>query len=266
MINHLLKMVYFMFVESVPSVACLDPFVPYSLHAPQDNVPFLRYFHDDSAIDIPHASLSMHSKERESHLISPQIALDIKSQIEEIVFLSPKDYAHRGQDLYKPDFISSTHSNDQMLIGQKGLFAIKHMPAYHVIGLYAGYYLKNMQEFESLYQSMHPVLVDRYMHACTLAGFPAISGYVAGNYTSYINDWRPFGEDGGEDAGDERSDLQQLQINRQNTVSVIFQIKDLYLVAYVTIKEVLKGQEFLTDYGDGYWEREDFIKKAMKEN
>ena len=233
-----------------------DPFLPFSLHNPMDNVPFLRDIHTENAIDINHHDVKMESKQREAHLIPNVVAQQIKQQISHLLSLPADEYAAVGRKKYMAKSLDNHNCDNDILCGQKGLFAASDLPAYMVIGIYAGYYLQNVQDFEMAYDRMNPVLVDRYMHSCNEFGSPAVSAYIAGNYMSYVNDWRPYGFE-------KMENLSELQEQRQNALSVIGQSEDKYFVAYVTIKPIWTGEEILTDYGSGYWEREDFIKKSL---
>jgi hypothetical protein len=69
-----------------------DPFLPFSLHNPMDNVPFLRDIHTEQAIDINHHDIKMESKEREAHLIPNVVAQQIKQQISCIKTIIMSEY------------------------------------------------------------------------------------------------------------------------------------------------------------------------------
>lgn len=235
-----------------------DPFLDFSEHNVADNVPFLRTLGGEDAIYINHEKVKVFPKEHEAHLI-PNLALfKIENQVKEVLQLSLDDYARRGESIYKMVEISEKNSKNELLYGQKGLFATNHIDAFTVLGIYAGYYITDPKEFDQIYQKFHPILVDRYMHGCRRDGLPAVSGYVGGNYMSYINDWRPHNFD-------ELPELKIVQETRQNCLSLIGQADETYFVIYIAINNIWKDEEIFTDYGKGYWEREKFIKDNVLE-
>lgn len=234
-----------------------DPFLELTQHNPTDNVPFLQNPYDEnSAIELDYHDIVISPKEHQEHIFPNIICEAIKLETMDVLKLSPAKYALEGRKKYTPHILTEKNSDNPILYGQQGLFAIRDIPAFQVIGIYAGRYLENVLDLENEYNVLHPVLVDRYMHACSAAGIPAISAYGCGNYMSLINDWRPAGLDS-------LADIEEEKHKRCNCTSMIGKSHGKYFVVYVSLAYIWKDEQILTDYGDGYWMREEYIQKSI---
>ena len=113
-----------------------------------------------------------------------------------------------------------------------------------------------VKDFAHLYNKLNPVLCDRYMHACDIAGHPAICAYMAGNYMSYINDWRPMGC-----CSDE--EMSAIKSKRHKVTSLLCESVGYKFVAVVTTDSIWENDEIFTDYGENYWAREAYIREGI---
>ncbi|MEM6603375.1 MAG: hypothetical protein AAF621_04925 [Pseudomonadota bacterium] len=236
-----------------------DPFSALSEHSARDDVHFLQDPNKEGGyFELNKHSLTVTVKEHNEHLIPNVVLEQIKNQVAHLISLSPQEYAFAGRKKYEPRELSEKNCDNPIMYGQMGLFSIIDMPPFTVVGIYAGRYLAEIKDFEAEYNRVHPVLADRYMHACDIKGYPGICAYMSGNYMSYVNDWRPIDYQ-------ERSkeDLDALKSKKHNVISLIGESLGHKFIIYVSIDNIWENDEILTDYGDGYWEREAFINEHI---
>lgn len=241
-----------------------DPFMPFSEHAPEDNIPFLREPVNQKVLEINPHTISIMVKDKDQRYVPENKLMDIQKNVTSLLELSYNDYAENRAAVYSPDIMQIPEKNKlvsdtQSFYEQKGLFAKADIPALTVIGIYAGHYINSLEELEFEYKKSHPVLAGRYMNACDREGFPAISAYMCGNYMSYINDWRPF------DGDHSVEQLIALKDEKQNVISLIGNDGRYKFIFYVAIQDIPKNTEILTDYGQGYWDNEADIKSRVIE-
>lgn len=240
-----------------------DPFQSLSEHDPRDDVPFLKDpYKEDNYFSLDPHNVKVTPKTEDTYLFPNLVCEQIKKQVSNIITMKPYEYAANGRKKYAVRELDIKNCDNEELYGQKGLFAITDLPIYTVLGLYAGYYLDDVKDFEHLYNKMNPVLCDRYMHACAIEGHPAICGYMAGNYMSYINDWRPMGH-----CPDD--DLSAVKEKRHKVTSLLCESAGYKFIAIVTTDSIWENDEIFTDYGENYWVREAYIRESilgLKEN
>ena len=178
----------------------------------------------------------------------------IYNQISSLFMLSHEAYTHYQNEFFQPKILNSTNCNNPILYEQYGLFTKIPIAQYQILGFYSGIYVASVLELEYLLTQFDIITIGRYGNACVKDGIPVICGHYNGNYMSVINDWRPF-----EWSQHKPDYLQTLKENKQNVNSVIIQSGDYYFIAYIASCAINENTEILTDYGDGYWEREQKI-------
>jgi hypothetical protein len=143
--------------------------------------------------------------------------------------------------------LTPANSSNLALFGQKGVFSRYDIPAFTVLGPYAGRLIKDSALVDRELRLFPDYQLQRYLFSCSKeGGFPYISGFGSGNIITLINDCRPASQN-----MPVESNLSWFEM--QNCCSIIIKTQTLSGVFYVSTKSIPKGSEILVDYGDGFW-------------
>lgn len=144
----------------------------------------------------------------------------------------------------------------QELIGQKGIFAVKDIPAWTVLGYYSGIYFTTHEE-KKRYERNNGDGFKTYVYSLPDVDMPRVSAFIYGNDLSLINAGTVY-------IGTARSIAHE--IFEKCSVSCVYAKSLEYpdaeyvsdpekydLVSYVTNRKIKKGEQLLTNYGHDYW-------------
>lgn len=178
----------------------------------------------------------------------------ISEQVSRLFMLSMESYVDYQQNYVHPKMLTAQNCNNPLLYGQYGLFAKAPLGQYQVIGFYSGVYATSHAQLEYMLTKYDFLTIGRYGNACHVDGMPAICGHYNGNYMSLINDWRPL-------KWYEQSSelLEKTKEERYNSNTIIAQSGDYFFIVNVTNKQIDADTEIITDYGVGYWQREEDV-------
>ena len=154
----------------------------------------------------------------------------------------------------KPSLLTYDNCDNPALQGQYGIFACQDIPALSFLGFYSGLYITSDDILDYVFMQYNDLHIARYGQRCQQEGYPVICGHYGGNYMSVINDWRPF-----KWYEYEENYLEEVKQEHHNSETIIVQVDDIFLIAYIAKKDIPAGVELITDYGQGYWEREEQI-------
>ena len=172
-------------------------------------------------------------------------------QLSSLFMMSHESYIQYQASFFYPQILTSDNCNNKILYGQYGLFAKTQIQQYQVLGFYSGLYATSNNQLEYLLTQYDFLTLGRYGNACKKEGLPVICGHCNGNYMSVINDWRPLRW-----YEYDTEELKKIKNSSYNSNSIVVQSGDYYFVVYVATKDISANHELITDYGEGYWERE----------
>ncbi len=148
------------------------------------------------------------------------------------------------------------HNWPQALIGQKGIFATKDIPAWTVLGYYSGIYFTTHAEIKT-YEHNNGDGFKTYVYSLPEVDMPRISAFMHGNDLSLINAGTVY-------VGTPHSIAHELF--EKCSVSCVYAKSLEYpdkayvadsekfdLVSYVTNRDIKKGEQLLINYGYNYW-------------
>jgi hypothetical protein len=184
----------------------------------------------------------------------------ILKQLNYVANLSDDARGHYLTSLTEGKFIDAQeckkHNWPQELIGQKGIFAIKDIPAWTVLGYYSGIYFTTHAERET-YEYNNGDAFKTYVYSLPDVDMPRISAFMYGNDLSLINAGTVY-------VGTAYSIAHELF--EKCSVSCVYAKSLEYpdtayvddpekfdLVSYVTNRDIKKGEQLLINYGYNYW-------------
>jgi hypothetical protein len=175
----------------------------------------------------------------------------IYEQVSRLFMLSMESYVEYQEQYVYPVILDKDNSSNPILHGQYGLFAKNPIEEYQVIGFYSGIYASSHTELGYMLTQYDFLTLGRYGNACHIDGIPVICGHYNGNYMSLINDWRPF-----KWYEYDENILETIKDQKYNCNTIIASSGDYFFVINVANKKIDMNTEIITDYGKGYWQRE----------
>lgn len=189
-------------------------------------------------------------------------AMQLKENINRLVKLSIKERRNYMEHLTEIHYVTEQdcleHVCDKELIGHRGLFANQDIPAFTVIGVYAGVFLRSPEELEFL-QNYFPMnhIEDYLFRVAEEEEWPKISAFGVGNRLTIANSVSNF-KSGLSKAQDEiktrRTLITTYGKSREcpfREISSKSECPDVLFL--VTCRDVSKGEQLLYDYGPVYW-------------
>lgn len=142
------------------------------------------------------------------------------------------------------------------LIGQKGIFAAKDIPAFTVLGYYSGICFTNVKQVQK-YHRENGAGYKTYVYSLPDVKYPRISAFIHGNYLSLINAGTVYVGTAQSIAHEIYDKCRVAGVYAKSleypNKAYVDDPEKFDLVAYVTIRPVKKGDQLLTDYGSNYW-------------
>ncbi len=194
--------------------------------------------------------------------LTAPVAAKIKADMSEFLHMTPDqrfDYFQTYSVVRRVTEQDCEHDQcDPGLIGQKGLFITKDLPAFTVLGVYAGVFLRNQKELDYLSALHGKKNISDYMfRICQVRLWPKLSAFRHGSRLSTVNSASDYCD--GLHAG------LQTVVKRMNAAVFYARTSECPfpeirassespdLVFFVTCRDVKKGEQALTDYGPVYW-------------
>ncbi len=185
---------------------------------------------------------------------------NILKQLNDVANLSDHARGEYLTSLIEAKFIDAQeckkHNWPQELIGQKGIFAIKDIPAWTVLGYYSGIYFTTHAERDT-YEHNNGDGFRTYVYSLPDVEMPRISAFMHGNDLSLINAGTVY-------VGTPHSIAHELfekcSVSCVYAKSLEYPDKEYVadsekfdLVSYVTNRDIKKGEQLLINYGYDYW-------------
>lgn len=144
------------------------------------------------------------------------------------------------------------------LIGQKGIYALRDIEAHTVVGFYTGVYITDEAAQDKIIKEFGLEKCGIYMFSLADGLYPLISAYQYGNKICLVNASITY-EKSLEEIAEDYYHLNNIVVvyakSGENPDKNYQEKKDAFdLVAYVTTKNVKKGEQLLVDYGFKYWQ------------
>ena len=194
--------------------------------------------------------------------VPPEEGMALKQRLDDFLKLSPEERRDYMEDISEIRFVTTQDCEnsacDTALIGQRGLFAKKYLPANTILGIYAGVFLRNNIEFAALSQIFKPSDMSDYLfRTAEDYKWPKISAYGCGNRLTIANAASNYS--GGLEIG-----LQEVAHRR--TLTPVYAkteecpFKEIQnksecpdILFLVTSRDMKPQEQFLYDYGPVYW-------------
>jgi hypothetical protein len=149
------------------------------------------------------------------------------------------------------------HALSKILIGQKGIFAVKDIPAFTVLGYYSGLYFTEKERYKRYKKETGEAGVT-YAFSLPDVDMPRISGFMYGNDltcinagTTYIGSIKKIAREIFENCSVSTVYAKSLEYPDKSFVA---DDEKYDLVSYVTNRLIKKGEQLLINYGRDYWD------------
>lgn len=237
-----------------------------------------------------HAPICVDPKNPEKALYTPQTIIKVRNtgniindskigkhvleQLNYVANLSDQERGDYVDSMMRQEIITKKYCKKtkfpEVLIGQKGIFAVQDIPAYTVLGYYSGLYFTDLQDAQT-YARESGAGYSLYVFGFPNTDVPRVSGYQYGNDLTLVNASTNY-------TGTAYNIARQLYFD--NSVTPLYtksleypdkayvEDPDKYdLVAYVTKQDIKAGDQILTDYGIKYWRKKNpnFTTATMDE-
>lgn len=195
--------------------------------------------------------------------ISYAQAMQLKKQMQDFLKMSSQERADYMQNITDvktitlPDCLEE--KCDLALIGQWGVFASQDLPAFTIIGIYSGVFIRSREDLLQL-SKQQPAkdICDYLFRVCEETGWPKISAYQYGNRTSLINaasNYQYGFEQGIQTVLKRRNIISAYAKTSQCPVVEIAENTEAPDVLYlITCESVAQGTQLFYDYGVDYWQ------------
>jgi hypothetical protein len=189
-------------------------------------------------------------------------AMILKKNLGLFLRLSPTERANYMECVTDIRYITPddciNNACDNELTGHRGLFAKHDLPAFCIIGVYSGVFLKDESDFKTLCKTFNPRDISDYLFRVSEEHeWPKISAYQTGNRLTLANAATNYKN--GLDAG-----LDQVFIRRNLITTYAKSLECPFtdiknnpecpdMVFLITCRPVRAGEQLLYDYGPVYW-------------
>jgi hypothetical protein len=185
---------------------------------------------------------------------------DVLKQLNDIANLSAQEHGEYIDSFMKSHRITEKDCKREklpsVLIGQNGVYAVKDIPVFSVLGYYSGLYFLSTEELVD-YGTKNGLAFKTYMFSLPDVTMPRISGYLHGNALSLVNAGTIY-------SGTAHQIAREIHEKCNLTViyakSLEYPDKDYVndpekydLVAYATNRPIKKGEQLFVNYGMNYW-------------
>lgn len=227
-------------------------------HYYNDNAPMALCVHDFKSLYVPK---SVHYIWSNNHL-EYNDAMTLKSDLQNFLHLTDIQRATYMEDITYIKNVTNTDIDndacDKELLGHRGVFAKKDIPALSIIGIYTGVFIKDEADMITLMQKMPLEHFQDYLFRVPLhTSYPKICGYQYGNRLSLINAASNY-QNGDEATFHEickRANLMLITAktgecpiahiaNNEETPDMLF---------FIAGRTIPQGTQLLYDYGNVYW-------------
>ena len=195
-----------------------------------------------------------------------EAAMRLKKNLNNIVKLSSKERAEYMQMIteVRPVEEKDTDHNacDTALIGHKGLFTKSFLPAFTVIGVYSGAFLRNDIDFAALSEDYDPADMSDYLfRVAEDYKWPKISAFKLGNRLTIANaatNYENGLEEGMNDVEHRRTIIPVYGKSAECPFPEIHSKTECPDVLFlVTCRDMKPQSQCLYDYGPIYWANND---------
>ncbi len=227
-------------------------------HHYNDDLPMALSVHDFKSLYVPQTIRYIWSN---NHL-EYNAAMTLKGDLQKFLQLTDAQrVAYMADITYIKNVTDSDINNDSCdkeLLGHRGVFAKKDIPALSIIGIYTGIFIKDEADMITLMQKMPLEYFQDYLFRIPLENmYPKICGYQYGNRLSLINAASNY-QNGDEKTFYEickRANL--MLITAKTDECPITHIADNQetpdMLFFIAGRNIPQGTQLLYDYGNVYW-------------